>query len=78
MQRLKDKPLYNRRRLRAFTDLTGAPGRVVQPAPRRPPRADRVDYLQLMHLKGTSENRVGEISEISRSMKLMARESNVP
>ncbi len=37
-----------------------------------------VDYLQLMHLKGTSENRVGEISEISRSMKLMAREFECP
>lgn len=37
-----------------------------------------VDYLQLMHLKGTTENRVGEISEISRSMKLMAREFECP
>ncbi len=37
-----------------------------------------VDYLQLMQLKGTTENRVGEISAISRSMKLMAREFNCP
>jgi replicative DNA helicase len=37
-----------------------------------------VDYLQLMQIKGTSENRTGEISEISRSLKLMAREFDCP
>ena len=37
-----------------------------------------VDYLQLMQIKGSSENRTGEISEISRSLKLMAREFNCP
>jgi replicative DNA helicase len=37
-----------------------------------------VDYLQLMQVKGTNENRTGEISEISRSLKLMAREFNCP
>jgi replicative DNA helicase len=37
-----------------------------------------VDYLQLMQVKGSSENRTGEISEISRSLKLMAREFNCP
>ena len=37
-----------------------------------------VDYLQLMQLKGTSENRVGEISEISRSLKLLARDFECP
>ena len=37
-----------------------------------------VDYLQLMQVKGTTENRTGEISEISRSLKLMAREFNCP
>ena len=37
-----------------------------------------VDYLQLMQLKGTSENRVGEISEISRSLKLLARDFKCP
>ncbi len=36
-----------------------------------------VDYLQLMHLKGSAENRQQEISEISRSLKLLARELNV-
>ena len=37
-----------------------------------------VDYLQLMQLRGTSDNRTGEISEISRSLKLMAREFECP
>ena len=37
-----------------------------------------VDYLQLMQIPGTSENRATEISEISRSLKAMARELNVP
>ncbi len=37
-----------------------------------------VDYLQLMQIKGSSENRTGEISEISRSLKLMAREFSCP
>ena len=37
-----------------------------------------VDYLQLMHVPGTSENRATEISEISRSLKALAREIEVP
>ena len=37
-----------------------------------------MDYLQLMHVPGTSENRATEISEISRSLKALAREIEVP
>ncbi len=37
-----------------------------------------VDYMQLMHVPGTSENRATEISEISRSLKALARELEVP
>lgn len=37
-----------------------------------------VDYLQLMQVPGTSENRTNEISEISRQLKAMAKELNVP
>jgi replicative DNA helicase len=37
-----------------------------------------VDYLQLMQVSGTSENRAGEISEISRSMKALAKELHCP
>lgn len=37
-----------------------------------------VDYLQLMQGKSNSENRTQEISEISRSLKAMAKELDVP
>ena len=37
-----------------------------------------VDYLQLMSVPGTKENRATEISEISRSLKALAKELNVP
>jgi replicative DNA helicase len=37
-----------------------------------------VDYLQLMQIKGYGDNRVGEISEISRSLKTLAREFSCP
>ncbi len=37
-----------------------------------------VDYLQLMRGDGRSENRVQEISFISRSLKALARELNLP
>lgn len=37
-----------------------------------------VDYLQLMHVPGSQENRATEISEISRSLKALAKEMNVP
>ncbi len=37
-----------------------------------------VDYLQLMQVGGRSENRTAEISEISRSLKSLAKELNVP
>ena len=37
-----------------------------------------VDYLQLMQIPGSLENRVNQISEISRSLKSLAKELNVP
>ena len=37
-----------------------------------------IDYLQLMQVSGTTENRATEISEISRSLKALAKELNVP
>ncbi len=37
-----------------------------------------IDYLQLMHVPGTNENRATEISEISRSLKSLAKELSVP
>ena len=37
-----------------------------------------VDYLQLMQVPGSGENRTNEISEISRSLKALAMELKVP
>ncbi len=37
-----------------------------------------VDYLQLMRVAGSSEGRTAEISEISRSLKALAKEFRVP
>jgi len=37
-----------------------------------------VDYLQLMTTGGRNENRVQEVSNISRNLKVLARELNVP
>ncbi|WP_394170394.1 replicative DNA helicase [Saccharospirillum alexandrii] len=37
-----------------------------------------IDYLQLMKIKGFTEGRTGEISEISRSLKALAKEFNCP
>lgn len=37
-----------------------------------------LDYLQLMQVAGTKENRATEISEISRSLKALAKELSVP
>ncbi len=37
-----------------------------------------VDYLQLMQVSGSKENRATEISEISRGLKALAKELNVP
>ena len=75
--KLKDRPLFiddsssvspmeMRARARRIVREHGQLGMVV------------VDYLQLMQIKGTNENRVNEISEISRSLKLLAREFECP
>jgi replicative DNA helicase len=37
-----------------------------------------IDYLQLMNSGRKIDNRVNEISEITRQLKLMAKELNVP
>lgn len=76
VQRLHEAPLYidessssspleiraKSRRLKAEVDL----GLII------------IDYLQLMRGSGRVENRQQEISEISRSLKAMAKELNVP
>jgi len=37
-----------------------------------------IDYLQLMHSAVRTDNRVQEVSEITRSLKILAKELNVP
>ena len=37
-----------------------------------------IDYLQLMRSGKRNENRVQEVAEISRSLKIMAKDLNVP
>lgn len=37
-----------------------------------------VDYMQLMQVPGYGDNRVQEVSEISRSLKALAKELNIP
>jgi replicative DNA helicase len=54
------------RRLARDTEKMGGLGLIV------------IDYLQLMQVPGTKENRATEISEISRSLKALAKELKVP
>ncbi len=37
-----------------------------------------VDYMQLMQVSGTRENRATELGEISRNLKVLAKEINIP
>ena len=75
--RLKDKPLYIddtpaltpgelRARVRRVSREAGGIGLIA------------VDYLQLMRIAGSPENRTTEISEISRSLKALAKEMHCP
>lgn len=75
--KLKDKPLFiddtpglnpqeMRARVRRIVREHGNPGMIM------------VDYLQLMTVAGSSDGRTQEISEISRSLKAMAKEFDCP
>jgi replicative DNA helicase len=59
-------PAELRARARRLTRMKGQLGLIV------------IDYLQLMQVPGFREGRVGEITEISRSLKALAKELNVP
>lgn len=59
-------PTELRARARRLVKEHGQPGLIV------------IDYLQLMQVPGFSENRTAEISEISRSLKALAKELSVP
>jgi replicative DNA helicase len=77
VSKLKDKPLF-------IDDTPGISPMEMRSRARRIWREHgqlgmiMVDYLQLMALKGSTENRTGEISEISRALKIMAREFDCP
>lgn len=77
MGKLKDKPLFIddtagltpqevRARVRRIAREHGDPGMIM------------IDYLQLMQVAGKSEGRTQEISEISRSLKAIAKEFDCP
>jgi replicative DNA helicase len=77
VSQLKDKKLFiddtpgvspneMRNRARRVTREAGGLGMIV------------VDYLQLMRGSGSAENRTNEISEISRSLKAIAKEMRCP
>lgn len=77
VQKMKGAPLFiddtpaltpqdMRARIRRTVREHGEPGLIM------------VDYLQLMQVAGSGEGRTQEISEISRSLKAMAKEYNCP
>ncbi|OEY66774.1 replicative DNA helicase [Marinobacter sp. X15-166B] len=75
---LKDKPLY-------IDDSAGLSPTEMRSRARRVARENggklsliMVDYLQLMRVPGMNEGRTAEISEISRSLKGLAKELNCP
>jgi len=59
-------PTEMRSRIRRMAREHGSPALIM------------VDYLQLMKIKGFTEGRTNEISEISRSLKAMAKEFECP
>lgn len=78
MLHLNSKPLY-------IDDSTALPPSEVRSRCRRIAKDHggqlgliMVDYLQLMKVPNLGDNRVAEISEISRSLKALAREMNCP
>lgn len=74
---IKDKPLY-------IDETPGLSPNDIRARTRRIARQEKgisiimVDYLQLMRGSGNPENRTNEISEISRSLKAIAKEFNCP
>jgi replicative DNA helicase len=75
---LKDKPLY-------IDDTPGLSPTEMRSRARRVARENggkigliMVDYLQLMRVPGNTEGRTAEISEISRSLKGIAKELGCP
>lgn len=76
-RKLKDKPLF-------IDDTAGLTPNDVRARTRKiarehgNPSMIMIDYLQLMHVAGSTEGRTQEVSEISRSMKAIAKEYHCP
>ena len=76
--KLKDLPLYiDDSSMRSPMELRARARRIARQEPNGLSLIV-VDYLQLMQLPTSQENRVNQISEISRSLKMLAKELNVP
>lgn len=77
VKRLKEKKLF-------IDDTPGISPQAIRSRLRRIVREHgqlgliMVDYLQLMQISGYKEGRINEISEISRSLKSIAKEFSVP
>ncbi len=77
VSRLKDRPLF-------IDDTSALTPTEVRSRARRIAREHgdlgmiMIDYLQLMQVAGSSEGRTAEISEISRSLKAIAKEFDCP
>jgi replicative DNA helicase len=77
VSKLKDKPLF-------IDDTAALTPTEIRSRTRRIAREHgeiamiMIDYLQLMQVAGSGEGRTAEISEISRSLKTIAKEFNCP
>jgi len=77
VSKLKDRPLF-------IDDTPGLTPQDVKARARRiarehgTPALIMIDYIQLMHTGGKSDGRTQEISEISRSLKALAKEYDCP
>ena len=77
VERIKDKKLF-------IDDTAGISPSEMRSRARRVVRENgelgmiMIDYLQLMQIPGYDQGRTNEISEISRSLKAIAKEFNVP
>ncbi len=77
ISKLKDRPLFiDDTPALSPTEVRSRTRRIVRE--HGEPALIMVDYLQLMQIAGSTEGRTAEISEISRSMKAMAKEFNCP
>ena len=72
---LRDLPLWFDKRARTVPAIHAT---IRRARAKHPVRLVLIDYLQLMESVGRHENRNQEVSAISRGLKLMAEEFNIP